>query len=378
MDGAGKIQSGVLAFLAVLGTFGFQTAAVAQADYTEEFLSPPGAYPANHSATLAELPGKKLMACWYAGAYEGASDTQIYCRTQNLGSPIWNEDLTVAVARHEATHGNFLFNDTIGNPVLYRDDDDRLYLFYAVRMFGGWTLSELAFKVSEDLGKTWSHGKILDTLFSRRWGGRLPRALPIRIDRGQILLPLYYDLVPRAGYTCLIDLISATKKEVRKVKCMNIPGNGHLQPTLVEVGGRVFAYLRSSNDAHKIESASIDFQVHQMLDPAGWTKEPDLELDNPNSSVAATSTSDGRVLLVYNSVLGGRNILSLAISTDGKKFEHVFDFDKRPESSWEFSYPTIFRDSNGVFQLVYTWGGRAAIKHVSFTEAWLNQQKPIN
>jgi predicted neuraminidase len=341
-----------------------------------DFVTEAGEFPSSHSATLAEIPGKKLIACWYAGAREGAEDVEIYCRKQSLDHNLW-EDKVTAVAKNEKTNGNILSNKTVGNPVLfYNDEDLTLYLFYVVRTFGGWTLSEVAYKASKDFGRTWSEGTILETRLERRASGKLTRSLPIKLEPGKILLPLYYELsykkiFEKAGYTCELDLFQG---KLAKKNCNDIPGGGHLQPTLVQVGQKVFAYLRSGNPEAKIETAVLDLS-NGYSETSAWQKTTNLNLPNPNSSVAAAKTSDGKILLVYNSA-GGRNILNLAISDDGQNFRELYKFEdgKVDEVGNEFSYPTLFQDSDRVFHVVYTHK-RTAIKHVKFTEQWLGTVK---
>jgi len=41
--------------------------------------------------------------------------------------------------------------------------------------------------------------------------------------------------------------------------------------------------------------------------------------------------------------------------------------------SFEFSYPSLIRTSGGEFHLVYTWN-EAFIKHVQFSQAWLDRR----
>jgi predicted neuraminidase len=337
-----------------------------------DFLSPAGDFKSNHSATVAEIPGQKLIACWYAGSNEGSPDAEIYCRTKllDVGAKNWGSRIT-AVHILEKTKGNLLRNNTVGNPVLYFDDHDQtLYLFYAVRTFGGWAVSEVAYKSSRDFGQSWNQGKILESRGERRFGGRLPRALPLELSAGKILLPLYYDLKPKAGFTCQLDL---DRGDVSNKICIDIPGEGQLQPTLVQLDSQIYAYLRTQNSAGKIETASMDITNGYTTDSI-WERSPNLTLPNPGSSIAANITADHKILLVHNTETG-RNFLNLAISIDGKNFKEVYSFEKDPlNTGTEFSYPTLFKDSNGVFHMLYTYHGRDAIKYISFTEEWVKSK----
>ena len=144
-------------------------------------------------------------------------------------------------------------------------------------------------------------------------------------------------------------------------------------------------------------------------------------MPNPDSALSAITLPDGRMLAVLNNIEQGRDALTLMISADGgttwkaiyqledqrgqplgeagyleraKKLlaesdervakasaaeqkEYVESVKRQacaPQGCrYEFSYPFLLQTKRGDFQLVYTWN-RSFIKHVQFTQAWLNQQ----
>ncbi len=360
---------GFIAFITLSGA----TAISSSGEFDTTFVSPSGEFKMSHSPTLAELPGNELMACWYAGTEEGASDVQIYCRTKAFKSPAWSPP-TVAVAHNEMTQGNLLRNNTLGNPVLYFGDDQTLYLFYVVRTFGGWVTSEVAYKSSQNGGLSWSEGVILEGRFERAGLGsanigKLTRALPIKLGPGRILLPLYYEL-SKIGYTCDLTLDHGS---ITKGSCLDIPGSDHLQPSLVQHKQKIYAYLRSYG-RDRIKWAEMDL-TDGYSSTAQWKINSPLDLPNPNSSVAANNTRDDNILLVYNSA-NNRQILKLGLSSDGEHFTELTTLeDGTGDPLSGFSYPTLFKDSLGVFHLVYTFHDRDAIKHVQFTEKWIREHK---
>lgn len=339
--------------------------------FTSDFVTEVAKAKISHSPTLTELPDHRIMVCWYEGSSEGDDDVEIYCRTKAKGAEKW-EPRTIAVARDEKTEGHIINNKTLGNPVLYTDDDGTVYLFYTIRTFGGWAVADVGFKFSIDSGASWSAGKILENRSERRISGKLSRALPLRLGPGKILLPLYYEGFSKAGYTCELLLAHGI---VTKSHCLDIPGKGHLQPTLVEKKGKVLAYLRSVNPEKEIEMAEMDL-VQGSSKNSAWVKQANLNLPNPDSSVAAIKSEDGAILLVYNEE-NGRKVLSLARSEDGRSFRKLFSFEKDlAEPVIGFSYPSLLRSSDGTYHLVFTYQGRSAIRHVHFNQAWINSLIP--
>lgn len=84
--------------------------------------------------------------------------------------------------------------------------------------------------------------------------------------------------------------------------------------------------------------------------------------------------------MVYNPSISTRDTLSLAYSTDGVQFTKIHDIVT--EGGKESSYPAIITDSQGRYHVTYTSQQRATIKHVTFTQAWLDtaiaSAKPTN
>ena len=69
---------------------------------------------------------------------------------------------------------------------------------------------------------------------------------------------------------------------------------------------------------------------------------------------------DGRHLLIYNPTKRGRSPLSLALSSDGKKWQDVLKLESEPG---EYSYPAIIQTADGLVHMTWTWK-RQRVKHV--------------
>lgn len=82
-------------------------------------------FKACHAATLVALPNQQLLAAWFAGTHEGNADVCIWTASFNKGQ--WSEPIKVA---------DGIINDSTRhpcwNPVLFRNSDGLLFLFYKV------------------------------------------------------------------------------------------------------------------------------------------------------------------------------------------------------------------------------------------------------
>ena len=93
-----------------------------------------------------------------------------------------------------------------------------------------------------------------------------------------------------------------------------------------------------------------------------WNIFRPLGLPNPNSGIDAVTLKDGRQLLVYNHLTKGRNMLNIAVSGDGQKWDAAVLLEKDKPGS-EFSYPAVIQTNDGMIHITYTWN-RKLIKHV--------------
>jgi predicted neuraminidase len=286
-----------------------------------------------------------------------AADARILCSRLSQPQGRWTAPRGVVAAGERAANG-WLSNGTLGNTALHLSDDGRLWLFYnATTLARGWSATHVAYKTSVDQGKTWSPQGTKVTAF---WGNSI-KSKPLALGQNRMLLPLYHEFFSTYGYTCTV---TAQQETIVNKQCSVIPGNNHLQPALVKLpGGRIAAYLRNAKRQHVLLSTLSADLEH-------WSEPVPVNLPNPNAPVDIVEMTNGRLLMVYNRGSVDRGVLSLAITNDGAKFKWVKDLENDPTSKG-FSYPSIVRDRRGFFHVVYTFGGRSAIKHVVFDDEWL-------
>lgn len=324
--------------------------------FEQELIVPSGTFPANHGSTVVELGPRHFMSCWFAGSREAAKDVQIYC-AEKFGETAWTAP-RVIVKEGESSRG--VKNKFIGNPVLFKDQQNTVWLFYeAVKAFGH-SASVIDYKVSMDNGKTFSGGAAFAG--SATNFGHLPRNKPLQLSSGRFMVPVYKEFPKKSGY---IVLVTPDEGKIKEQKNYPVPGSDHLQPSIVlkensSGENRVFAYLRNKN-AQKALMSEFNFMTTKFS-PVKNTNIP-----NPNAALDVVTTADNKVLLVYNDSQTGRSPLSLGISDDGVNFKKIFDFETTPG---EFSYPCLIRDQDGIYHLTYTLD-RKSIKYVTFDDRWL-------
>lgn len=131
---------------------------------------------------------------------------------------------------------------------------------------------------------------------------------------------------------------------------------GVIQPTLWETpGGEVRMLMRSTERIGRIVmSSSSDGR-------RSWTTGRPTSLPNPNAGIDAVRLRDGRILVVYNHLLPGRNALHMALSSDeGQTWGAPITLE---EGQRELSYPAVIQNADSLVHITYTWN-RTHIRHV--------------
>lgn len=333
------------------------------------FISAEGSFPSLHGATLASIPSEgKLLSCWYAGSREMGTDVQIYCSHSSDKEIKWSTPW-IAVKAGERHTGDFLKSKSIGNPVLFQDDEAKVtYLFFGTVTLGGWRGVRTFYRISKDAGRTWSESIPVNGSFpgdSIALGriGKFVRIKPILVSKNEFLLPMYFEWDEKRSFSCSFKRNS--KGLFIETDCSAMPGAESLQPSLVVLGNQVHAYTRSKNK----------FVQHSVLDlnSKTWTPLKNLDIANPDSSIDTAVTDQQGVILVGNILPNGRNQLDLLYSTDGIQFKKIYSFESNKEPSAEYSYPALIKTADGNYHLAFTYQ-RKAIKHFHFDQAWLNEQ----
>lgn len=312
--------------------------------------------PECHASTLVETPDG-LVAAFFAGTYEKHPDVGIWVARMANGEWTWPEEVV-----------NGVQNDTLRypcwNPVLFQPESGELMLFYKVgpspQTWWGMVMT------SKDYGRTWSEPRKLgeDAKVGHLLGPIKNK--PIQLADGTIINPTSIEYPKDDGEDQDWRVYFEISKDLGKTWEVVGPINDGvefdaIQPSILTYpDGRMQVVCRTRQDV-LAESWSED---------QGWTwsKMTSMALPNPNSGTDAVTLSDGRQLLVYNHSTKqgeepkGRNILNIALSTDGNTWEPVMTLENEPIEDG-YAYPAVIQSSDGLVHVTYTYD-RQSVKHV--------------
>jgi predicted neuraminidase len=361
-----------------------------------------------HAASLVELKDGRIRAFWFSGSREGAPDVEIHSAVFDPAHGQWGAEQTV-VNRKTTEQALLRFVRKLGNPVAARAADGSLQLFYVTVSLGGWAGSSITVMSSSDEGETWSAPRRLVTSPFLNIS-TLVKGTPFFYADGTLGLPVYHEFISKFGELLRLDKTGAVVDKQRLAP----GGRGTLQPVVLvqdEHDARVLMRHAGPQPRRVISVVTQDSGRH-------WSAPQASGLRNPDAALSAVVLPDGRMLAVLNDIEQGRDALSLVLSADGgaswKKIyqledqrdakldeehylENVAGLLKSADSNipadrikqylasvkqqvcslqtcrYEFSYPYLIQARNGDFHLAYTWN-RAFIRHVTFNQAWLDQQ----
>jgi predicted neuraminidase len=318
-----------------------------------------------HCSMVSALPSGDLMALWYGGTREGATDVAVFTSRMAAGTTTWAPPVKV-IDREMAEDELDRRIKKVGNTVIFPDQLGNLWMVYASVSIGGWSGCALNIKASQDEGRTWGPSRrlTLNPFFNL---SSLVRNKPIYTSDGRIGLPVYHEMATK--FPQMLWFRPGPNGVVEDYKMRSLAGATDLiQPTLVSLGDdRVLMMLRDASDQRALHTA--------YSEDNGWTWQEATasSLPNPNAAVDAVRLQDGRILLVYNHAANGRENLSLALSSDeGRTWQHRVILEH--EANREFSYPQLTKGADGRIHLTYTWK-RQRIRHVTFNLAWLDQDR---
>jgi predicted neuraminidase len=305
-------------------------------------------FPSCHACTLVETAPGRLLAAWFGGKAEGASDVKIW--QSAFDGKAWSPP---AVAAEEPGYPTW-------NPVLFLSRKKTLFLFYkAGRSPQTWSGFV---KRSSDGGKTWGKAEILPA-------GLLGpiKNKPIELE-GALLAPTSVE--SHRAWCSWVERSTDDGKTWTRHGPIAVPGkpHGNIQPTLFATRkGTVLALCRTRGMGLICRSESAD-------GGRTWSEATLTALPNPNSGIDGVRGADGTLYLAYNHTKLGRSPLNLARSTDdGQTWEMVRTVENTPLS--EFSYPALIQSSDGNLQLAYTWN-RKHIKHLTIDPKALKAEAP--
>lgn len=330
--------------------------------YHERIVSKIGVTKEVHAATLVENDQNQLLAFWYGGSREGAKDVAIFKSTFNEHIKTWehSQPLFDRIAV-EKDLGRYI--KKVGNPVVVKDLNNRLWLFFVTVSVGGWAGSSINYRISTDHGETWQPSRRLVTSPFLNLS-TLVKGTPILYQDGSIGLPVYHEFLGKFSFLIRIDQSGRIVASSRMTHAREA-----IQPSLlIKDEKNIEAYLRfTGKEPNKI---MLSYSNNAGV---SWSFPEKMSLPNPNAAVAVLSLDQNLKLLVFNNTMMHRNVLSLAVSEQqGEPWRvvHNFEHEKVTPNDYGFSYPVVLSDQEGDVHVLYSWK-RKYIKEVVFNRAWL-------
>lgn len=337
-------------------------AAAADPRFTSQVINPGSPHAKSHSATLAEMPDGSLVAAWYAGSGEGASDVAIYLSHRPPGGA-WSEPVA-AITRERVMADLRRSVVSLGNPLLLADGSGRLGLLFVSIAAGRWSGSSMNLTWSRDGGITWGPIRNL-TMNPLANLSALPRNPPAPLVGGGWAVPVYEEFLGKFPEILWVQ-----------------PRGDDWTTAVSRVEGRVYILQASLVPLSERRAASFfrDFRPAKWMSAAWsedagrtWSKPSATELYNRDSGLCAIRLSNGSLLCAFNDVSPGkRENLRLALSDDeGRTWQTVATLAEEP--GCEFSYPYLIRGADGMIRMVYS-ARQTQIVFAEFSEAWVRQQ----
>ena len=366
-------------WLMLMFVAGVPLSASAEPDFQVEPIFPPQAKHV-HSSSLVECPNGDLLVCWFHGSGERkANDVVIQGARKKKGEGSWSPVFEMA--------------DTLDlpdcNPVLFVDQQERLWLFWVAVVANGWEHSLLKFRRAENYQDNgppqWSWQDVIilkpgdafpeaikkgfeqldaeegcwaayalpyeqylveaakDKM--KRQKGWMTRIHPTVLADGRILLPLYSDGF-NLSLIAMTDDLGATWKTSSP-----IVGYGPTQPSIVrKKDNGLVAFMRDEGNAPgRIMTATSHDNGEN------WSPAVDIDIPNPSSSLEVIELQDGRWLMICNDTEEGRHRLVLMMSDDeGVTWKWKRQLEPSDDEGKSFEYPSLIQSRDGPIHMSYT------------------------
>jgi len=291
----------------------------------------PANTPAAHASTLLAMPPghpAAVQAYWFAGSRESGPDVQIAMSQFDRASQQWGPASYVVNRQVAGAQLGFGLR-RLGNPVAWRDAQDRIHLFVVATGLGGWAAGRILQLRQDAPGEPFQSLRVLP--LSWLWNtSHLVRAMPLPLADGGMVLPAYFELGAKYPIALRFDPDGRFRGMVRMSQHRDL-----LQPTLLmRSETQWLALMRDNRPERRLRAAQTeDGGLH-------WQDLPDPGLANPDASAVGISLQPGVMLLAHNPRAESREQLALSQSSDGLHWTQLELLAQGGERS-EYSYPSM-------------------------------------
>ncbi|MEZ5404320.1 MAG: sialidase family protein [Bryobacteraceae bacterium] len=382
--------------------FVFAAAALAEKPFlTGELIFPQEKWH-NHGSSIVELPNGDLLTVWYHGSGERTADDVIVEASRlPSGGKTWSPRETIADTPGFPDCNAAALVDSRGQfwlvwPVIVANEWHTAISKLLITAPGDWrgpgvprrwALSEpLLFiprnfetkslegierlrkeagdneRARKQLDELTTHAK--DKYFARM--GWMPRAHPVELPSGRIIIPLYSD-----GYSYSLMAIT---DDFGKTWTTSEPlvSFGGIQPSIARRrDGSLVTYMRDNGPAPK-RLMIAESKDHGVT----WSAPRDSDLPNPGAGAEVITLRDGNWALIYNDTEKGRHSLAVAISDDeGATWKWKRHLENTEGGSYH--YPSLIQAKDGTLHASYSYFDKAgkSIKHAHFNLDWVKQAR---
>ncbi len=132
----------------------------------------------HHGSTISQLQDGNIAVVWYHQEEEKSPDSRI----------VWSRFIK---SERRWTDVEVLYDDPLyseGNPAIWVDENGDIYVFFVTIFGSGWDETKIRMVKSIDNGKTFSEPIFLNEEYCYN-----TRHRPVRLENGDLLLPVYND-----------------------------------------------------------------------------------------------------------------------------------------------------------------------------------------
>jgi len=323
--------------------------------YKESFVNEETPGKICHVSSIVNINKEKTICVWYSGSREGAKDVAIYKAIFDEKEMKWNKPEKL-IDRITATTELKMYVKKIGNPMLMKDLSGKIWLFYSSAAFGGWSMTSLNYKTTQD-GITWTKSKklLLSPFFNLNLNVKNDG---INVNEETFIIPAYGELFKKLSYIIKIDTIE------EDAQIYKIPDSAKaIQPVILPDKDSILLFFRNTSKSGK----KFILTTKGIL--SNWKELSPTQLPNPDSGFDMIRIDESIILGVINYSFSNRENLSIVVSADNGKSWKVLKILEQKEGK-EYSYPSIAESSNGLYHITYTYE-RKKIKHIVFNKTWL-------